>query len=99
MKLYHGTDKENLESILENGLEPYFSEKVSNDERLNQSAVYGFSNIEDAIDFMIYDNNQSEYAIFEIQSEDVVLDPEYEDNNAFAIITNNNINCKLVCQS
>lgn len=61
MKLYHGTDKENLESILENGLEPYFSEKVSNDERLNQSAVYGFSNIEDAIDFMIYDNNQVIY--------------------------------------
>ena len=96
MILYHSTKKENIESILENGLEPSLSNKISHDERLNVYAVYGFNNIQDAIDFMVYDNNESEYAVFSFQSEYVVIDTEYDENNAYAVITDENIKCTLV---
>ena len=95
MKLYHATTIENVESIEKYGIEANLSEKISNNDRLNQSAVYGFDNMQDAIDFMVWDNNTSDWAIFEFDSENVVLDPEYE-GNAWAVITNEPIQAFLV---
>ena len=85
MKLYHATSIINLEEISEYGLRPSLSEKVSFDERLDVEAVYGFDNMEDAVDF-ITDNEYSEYVIFSFECENAVQDTEYE-SGAYAMIT------------
>lgn len=95
MKLYHATRIENIESIEKYGIEPKLSDKISNDERLNQSAVYGFDNMQDAIDFMVYDNCQSDWAIFEFETSEAILDPEYE-GNAWALVTSEDVKANLV---
>ena len=95
MKLYHATSIENVESILKYGIEPKLSDKISNDERLNRAAVFGFDNMQDAIDFMVYDNCQSDWAVFEFETSEAVLDTEYE-GNAWALITSEDVKAILV---
>lgn len=95
MKLYHATKLENVESIEKYGIEPQLSTKISNNERLNQVAVYGFDNMQDAIDFMVWDNNTSDWAVFEFEAENVVSDTEYE-GNAWAVITDEYVPAVLV---
>ena len=85
MKLYHATSIDNLEEISEYGLRPSLSEKLSLNERLDAEAVYGFDNIDDAIDF-ITDNGCSEYAIFSFECETPIKDTEFE-SGAYAYIT------------
>lgn len=87
MKLYHATKAENIDEINEFGLIANESDKLSCNERLNDSAVYGFTSIDLAIDFIVYDNNVSHYAIFEFESGDfeTVIDPEYGDG-AYAVL-------------
>ena len=58
MKLYHASPIENKENILEYGIYSNESDKISNDERLSGSYVFGFNNIADAINF-ITDNIRS----------------------------------------
>ena len=86
MKLYHATHINNVEGIENNGLIANESEKVSEDERLNCESVYGFDNIEDAIDFLVWDNNVEieNVAVFSFDAVDPIEDPEY-DGNAFAV--------------
>ena len=84
MKLYHATKLENIDNILENGIVAMQSEKESRDTRLSGSFVYGFDNIEDAVDFMVYDNNCSDYAVVSFEAVSTVVDPEYDDG-AFAV--------------
>lgn len=93
MKLYHATSIENVEYINEYGLRPSLSQKVSNDERLNQEAVYGFNNIDDAIDF-ITDNGFTSYAVYSFECQNPVLDTEYE-SNSYAFITDDYVEATL----
>lgn len=93
MKLYHATSIENLEYINEYGLRPSLSQKVSNDERLNQEAVYGFNNIDDAIEF-ITDNGFPSYAVYSFECQNPVLDTEYE-SNSYAFITDDYVEATL----
>jgi hypothetical protein len=98
MKLYHGTKKENKESILEYGLEPQVSNKLNSEGvRLEGEFVYGFENIEDAINFMVYDNNtpEEDIAVFEFISESPIKDVEYDDG-AYAHKTVENVEAKIV---
>jgi len=83
MKLYHATKKENKESILMNGLIPTESTKVSNDPRLNDCYVYGFNNLQDAIDFMVWDNNTDidDVVVFAFDTEEAIEDTEYDGNS------------------
>lgn len=84
MKLYHASPIENEEDILEFGILSNESDKISNDERLSGSYVYGFNNIDSAIDFIT--DNTPDYVIFsfEVPDCDVIQDTEYEDGCAFA---------------
>lgn len=93
MKLYHATSIENIEYINEYGLRPSLSQKVSNDERLNKEAVYGFNNIDDAIDF-ITDNGFTSYAVYSFECQNPVLDTEYE-SNSYAFITDDYVEATL----
>lgn len=85
MKLYHATKKENIDSILNNGLIPNESPKTSNNPRLNDIYIYGFVSLQDAIDFMVYDNNADidDVAVFAFEADQTVMDTEY-DGNSFA---------------
>lgn len=86
MKLYHATKKSLVDYIKAYGaLSTQVSEKVSNDERLNKEAVYGFDNFDDAYNFIVWDNNSADdYAIFSFDAENVIIDIEYEDG-AYAV--------------
>lgn len=85
MKLYHATSIENKEEILSYGIFSNESDKISNDERLSGSYVFGFNNIDAAINFIT--DITSDYVIFsfEVLESDVIMDTEYEDGNAFAV--------------
>jgi len=85
MKLYHATSIDNKENILEFGLMANESDKLSNDERLSGSYVFGFNNIDSAIDFIT--DNTSDYVIFsfDVCDSDVIVDTEYECDSAFAV--------------
>ena len=85
MKLYHATERKNKESILINGLIPTESTKVSNDPRLHDCYVYGFDNLQDAVDFMVWDNNTDieDVIVFTFETEEAIEDTEY-DGNSFA---------------
>jgi hypothetical protein len=85
MKLYHASPIENKENILEYGIYSNESDKISNDERLSGSYVFGFNNMADAINFIT--DNTSDYVIFsfEVPDYDVIQDTEYEDGCAFAV--------------
>lgn len=65
MKLYHASPIENKEDILEYGIYSNESDKISNDERLSGSYVFGFNNIADAINFIT--DNTSDYVIFHLK--------------------------------
>ncbi len=98
MLLYHGTKIEYKESILNDGIFAYESDKVSNDDRLNEVAIYGFSAWEDAMDFAT-DNYGGDFEIvsFETGECDVVEDPEYKDaslyGKAYAVVGVSAIEC------
>lgn len=98
MTLYHGTCADKIDSILQYGLEPQISKKLSNDPRLNKSAVYGFDTVQAAIDFMVYDNCEQNWVVFSFEANDIVSDPEY-DSEAFAVVTDDNIKAQLVCKN
>ena len=74
MKLYHASPIENKENILEYGIYSNESDKISNDERLSGSYVFGFNNMADYVIFS-----------FEVPDYDVIQDTEYEDGCAFAV--------------
>lgn len=99
MTLYHGTWADKLDSILEFGLEPQVSTRLSHDTRLNQVSVYGFDNLQDAIDFMVYDSNEQNWAVVSFEADNCVIDPEYGESSAFAVITDDNIPAKFVCKN
>ena len=90
MKLYHATKKENAEYIIAQGLDAQISNKKSSDPRLNQAAIYGFDNLQDAIDFMVWDNNipEDNIAVFVFETNNAIKDPEY-DGNSYAILDEN----------
>ena len=85
-RLYHATNKDNVDSILSDGLRLNESTKISNDPRLNDELVYGFDNLDDAINFMVYDNSTDidDVAVFTFDAENIIEDPEY-DGNSFAV--------------
>ena len=84
MKLYHATSKENIENILVQGLTAVHSIKESEDVRLEGKYVFGFDNIDDARNYIVYDNNCPDYAIVSFTSDDAIIDPEY-DGESFAV--------------
>lgn len=80
MKLYHGTSAEAAESILANGL---IADNESRMARLVEDAViYGFDNADDAENFAIDQCYDGGFVVFEFETDEVELDPEY-DGNAF----------------
>jgi len=98
MKLYHATKIENIESIINNGIIGNLSNKKSVDLQLNINCVYGFDNLSDAENFIVYDNNQSQYAIFEIETgtNKIIADTEYK-GGSYAIICDK-ISAKLLIE-
>ena len=87
MRLYHATTKANFEAIEHFGfIEANESPKASNDVRLNGAFVYGFDNINDALDFMVWTNNieMENVAILRFEVDDAVIDTEYN-GNAYAV--------------
>lgn len=68
---------------MENGLIPTESTKASNDLRLNDCYIYGFNNLQDAVDFLVWDNNTDidDVIVFTFDAEDVVEDTEYNGNS------------------
>ena len=99
MKLYHGTKAEYENSIKQFGLVATSSDKPSREDHqrgvvTEDNVVYGFDNIEDAI-YFAYDN--SDHIIictFDVSEDDVQLDREYEDGNAFTV--NHNIDSEKI---
>jgi hypothetical protein len=98
MKLYHVTDKKNEKEIAEYGLRPALSEKLSNDDRLNIEAVYGFVDEESALNFAI-DNCLSSFVIFifDTEEKEYMIDTEY-DGESIAVITEENIPASIFCE-
>jgi hypothetical protein len=83
MKLYHGTRLDVKERILENGIEPSIAENPN--AMINEEGIFAFNNIEDAKSYA-YDLCESRgIAIFsfEIDENEVVIDPEYSGNAYF----------------
>lgn len=90
MKLYHATKKENTDSILKQGLLAVESTRWTGTERLDGEFVYGFDNAQDAVDFMVWDNNTDEddVVVFCFDADNAIIDTEYDENNAFAVPNN-----------
>lgn len=83
MKLYHGTRLDVKERILENGIEPSIAENPN--AMIKELGIFAFSNIEDAKAYA-YDLCESTgIAIFsfEIDDNEVIIDPEYSGNAYF----------------
>jgi hypothetical protein len=89
MKLYHATDYENTESIIETGLIPTDGGvKVVDPERATLQGkglygVYGFVSIEDAKVFS--NDNYGDGVIFEFDADSVIDDPEFDGEAKFAL--------------
>lgn len=100
MKLYHGTDYTNIDSITETGLIPTDGgTKAVDPERetiqgKGVSGVYGFVSIEDAKLFC-FDNAYNAIFEFDANEANTINDPEF-DGVAKFVITNNPIVANLV---
>lgn len=82
MKLYHSTPIENMQSIIDNGIDACVTDKItSSDEQITSEGVFGFDNIESAKEFGS-DCCGGEYAIFSFDADNAIVDPEY-DGDAF----------------
>lgn len=102
MKLYHGTKIENLEGIIENGLYPQITDKISNEsERILEAGIFAFTTLKDAKDFARDNSGGGEIAILEIEIDEndynILDDPEY-DGEAKFIESDENIFGEVVYQ-
>lgn len=97
MKLYHATKIDNKEAILEFGLFANESDKISNDVRLDGEYVFGFNNLESAINF-IEDNCEPCYIVFSfnVSDSDAIKDTEYVDADGDAYAVPFNISANML---
>lgn len=87
MKLYHGTESDNIDSINESGLCPTDCGNKSVDPTIQTLqgkgyyGIYGFTNLSDAKDFT--NDNGCDGAVYEFDADDnlIVDDPEYSAEN------------------
>ena len=94
MKLYHATNIDNVDSILQCGLWVSESNKADEEERqrgvvTEGEVVYGFNNIQDAITFGYDNNDHIAICVFDVPDCEVKVDIEYDDNVAYTV--NHNI--------
>lgn len=97
MKLFHATSIENLESILESGLFPSQTMKVSDtadSERMLNNGVFGFITLEDALSFGRDNWCYDDVVVFEFDANEVINDPEY-DGEAKFVKSDEAIECEL----
>ena len=105
MKLYHATNIENVDSILQYGLWTSESSKADDEERqrgvvTEGEVVYGFNNIQDAITFGYDNNDHIAICVFDVSDREVSVDLEYDDNVAYTV--NHNIdpdNIRIITES
>ena len=91
MKLFHGTESENIESIKETGLFPTDGgNKVvgigSTGETLQGKGLYGvfgFTSLKEAKSFAM--DNGGDGAVFEFDADEIIDDPEYTGEAKFAV--------------
>jgi hypothetical protein len=101
MKLYHATDRENLESITEVGLFPGDGGTKVRDKTRDTIqgsgliGVFGFTSLEEAINFAIDNNYDGLIYEFDSSDYDTIDDPEYDDVAKF-VITSTPIAAKLI---
>lgn len=84
MELYRTTSEENIASILDKGLVPSVSDKLSNSrERIEAAGVFGFIDKDSARHFGM--DNFGNYAIvlFEADDDNLINDPEYDGEAKF----------------
>jgi hypothetical protein len=86
MKLYHGTQSKNINSIVTYGLSPSDGGiKLTNSDTLQGQdicGIYGFTSLDDAKSFAM--DNGCDGAVFAFDAADVINDPEYDDGAKFA---------------
>ena len=104
MKLYHATTIDNKESILECGLMPQQTTKISSlDEhlRISENGVFGFTTLEDSLNFGRDNWCWDDVVVFEFEANDndIIDDPEYDGEAKFVptndVITANLIYCEV----
>ena len=80
MTLYHATKDKNIEDILNFGL--VATEGMDN--VLDNIGVYGFLDLQDAIDFGFEMGIENNFSVFMFDASDAEKDPEY-DNGAYVV--------------
>jgi hypothetical protein len=95
MTLYHVTPICNVSKIVRYGLRPQKTQCVSSSgNRCLNKGVFGFTNMASADDFAEL-NNYDEYAIFTFDTDQYIIDPEYDDKSAIFAASSKNIKAIL----
>lgn len=91
MKLYHGTRLDVKERILENGIEPNVAENPNS--IICEEGIFAFNNLDDAIRYArdLCESRGIAVFSFEIDDDECILDPEYDDGNAYFVETEDTI--------
>jgi hypothetical protein len=98
MKLYHATNSNNIDSINVSGIAPNNTDDGRcNAELSDMTGVYGFTDIESAHDFAGDQGWGGDYAVYSFDAEDIISDPEYDDDSAMFYATDDNVCASCEC--
>lgn len=96
MRLYHATALENKEDILMHGLRS--ADRSDYDRYLQAEGVYGFTSLKDALSFgkdQCFNGGTVVFS-FDADIDGLILDLEYEDNEAYFYETEDRVIADLV---
>ena len=99
MKLFHATSIENMKSIIENGLLPQQTTKISDlvdSERMLNEGIFGFTSLDEALSFGRDNWCYDDVVVFEFEADEVINDPEYDENVAMFVESGEAIEATLV---